>query len=182
MGSVTIEDKNRIPELIEQLRYLSTCKLEIGVFGDQDSEILMIASVHEFGCKIRVTEKMRNYLHSIESEYGDTVENTWLHLKKTTQFINIPERSYIRTGLDDNVDKITSYAGEMLEKVMSLEWTGKKMLGRLGAYIVSLIQKQIREKDEPPLHPFTIEHKTKNSDKPLVDTGRLRGSITWRIV
>ena len=49
-----------------------------------------IAAVHEYGCTIRVTDKMRGYLHS-----------QGLHLKKTTQFIRIPERSFLRATLND---------------------------------------------------------------------------------
>ena len=95
MGSVTIEDKNRIPELIEQLRYLSTHKLEIGVFGEEGSTVLMVARVHEFGCKIKITKKMRGYLW-----------HEGMNLSPKTEYINIPERSYIRSGFDDNADKI----------------------------------------------------------------------------
>ena len=47
-----------------------------------------IAAVHEFGCTIRVTPKMRAYLH-----YQD------IHLKASTQYIHIPARPFLRPVL-----------------------------------------------------------------------------------
>ncbi len=49
-----------------------------------------IAWVHEFGCTIGVTEKMRAYLHS-----------QGVNLKKSTRYIRIPERSFLRATLND---------------------------------------------------------------------------------
>ncbi|MBR0096877.1 MAG: hypothetical protein IJP88_06820 [Synergistaceae bacterium] len=43
-----------------------------------------IAAVHEFGCTIKVTPKMRAYLH-----------HNGLHLKKSTQYIHIPPRPFL---------------------------------------------------------------------------------------
>jgi hypothetical protein len=57
-------DKNNIPKLLQVLDDLESNKIEIGIFGSDDSTILMIATVNEFGCKIDVTPKMRAYLHS----------------------------------------------------------------------------------------------------------------------
>ena len=49
-----------------------------------------IAAVHEFGCTIKVTPKMRAYLH-----YNG------LHLKASTQYINIPARPFIRPAIEN---------------------------------------------------------------------------------
>jgi hypothetical protein len=53
-------------------------------------DVADIAWVHEYGCTIRVTEKMRAYLHT-----------QGMHLKASTQYINIPERSFLRSTLND---------------------------------------------------------------------------------
>ena len=47
-----------------------------------------IAAVHEFGCTIGVTPKMRAYLHHIG-----------IHLKSSTHYIYIPARPYLRPVL-----------------------------------------------------------------------------------
>lgn len=49
-----------------------------------------IAAIHEYGCTIQVTPKMRGYLHS-----------QGLHLKASTNFIRIPERSFLRSTIND---------------------------------------------------------------------------------
>ena len=49
-----------------------------------------VAAVHEFGCTIRVTPKMRAYLH---------YQN--IHLKPSTQYISVPPRPYLRPTLND---------------------------------------------------------------------------------
>ena len=50
-----------------------------------------IAAVHEFGCTIKVTPKMRAYLHY-----------QGIHLKSSTQFISIPPRPFLRPVLQSN--------------------------------------------------------------------------------
>ena len=47
-----------------------------------------IAAVHEFGCTISVTPKMRAYLH-----------HQGIHLKASTQYIHIPARPFLRPVL-----------------------------------------------------------------------------------
>lgn len=47
-----------------------------------------IAAVHEFGCTIQVTPKMRAYLHY-----------QGIHLKASTQYIHIPARPFLRPVL-----------------------------------------------------------------------------------
>lgn len=49
-----------------------------------------IAAVHEFGCTIKVTPKMRAYLHY-----------QGIHLKASTQYITVPPRPYLRPTLND---------------------------------------------------------------------------------
>ena len=50
-----------------------------------------IAAVHEFGCTIKVTPKMRAYLH-----------HQGVHLKPSTQMIYIPARPFLRPVLDSS--------------------------------------------------------------------------------
>ena len=50
-----------------------------------------IAAVHEFGCTIKVTPKMRAYLHY-----------QGVHLKPSTQMIYIPARPFLRPVLDSS--------------------------------------------------------------------------------
>ena len=50
----------------------------------------------------------------------------------------------------------------------------------LGDYIAQQLQEYVTEVTTPPNHPFTIDRK--GSSHPLIDSGRLRTSITFRVV
>jgi hypothetical protein len=174
-----IEDKNNIPYLKAELDFLLSHRLEIGIFGKEGrgskkrSELLIYASVHEFGCVIKITKKMRGYLWSQGMKIGTKKDK-----------IVIPERSFMRSGFDENLPKIEDMAKKLVLKVLEGKgrFTAEFALSRMGAYIVSLIQAKITDGTFTPLHPYTIAHKKDNSTKPLIDSGRMKNSITWRIV
>ena len=67
-----------------------------------------IAAVHEFGCVIQVTPKMRAYLHHQD-----------VHLKPSTQYIYIPPRPFLRPVLNspDFMAKVTEIYIKALERM-----------------------------------------------------------------
>ena len=67
-----------------------------------------IAAVHEFGCTINVTPKMRAYLHY-----------QGIHLKASTQFIVIPPRPFLRSVLlsNDFKAKVTEIYIQAIERM-----------------------------------------------------------------
>ena len=67
-----------------------------------------IAAVHEFGCVIQVTPKMRAYLHY-----------QGVHLKPSTQMIYIPPRPFLRPVLNspDFMAKVTEIYIDALERM-----------------------------------------------------------------
>lgn len=167
--SFKVKDENNIPKLLKVLEDLEGNKIEIGIFGSDDSTILMIATVQEFGCKIDVTPKMRAYLHS-----------QGLHLKASTKQINIPERSFIRSGFDEQKDRYETRAAKMLDKVLHLEMPVDTFFKVLGEYITGQLQEYLTDTRTPPNHPFTAAQK--GSTNPLIDSGRMRQAITHRVV
>ncbi len=167
---VTISDRNRIPEIIRELEYLANHRLEVGIFGDEvHGGLLMIARVHEFGVRIEVTPKMRAFLHHIG-----------IHLRADTEHINIPERSYLRATFDQQQGDLGQVLEHLAGLVVKGSITGEAALGRAGAWFVGKIQATISAGIDPPLGEQTI--KRKGSSTPLIDTGRLWQSITWRVV
>ena len=56
--------------------------------GVKKGKEVNIAAVHEFGCTIAVTPKMRAYLH-----------HQGVHLRASTQYIHIPPRPFLRPVL-----------------------------------------------------------------------------------
>lgn len=163
------EEFNNIPDILKELRYLSTHHIEIGVFGEGDTKILMIARVHEFGTQIQVTEAMRGYLHSIG-----------IHLRADTDKINIPERSFMRAGFDSRKKKIQRQGEKLLIDVLSMKTRAKPALKALGLVMSTQIQEYLTKLRTPPNHPATVQNK--GSSNPLIDGGHLRQSITYKIV
>ena len=157
---------NRIPDLIEQLDYLATHQVVIGIFIDATREdggpMLKIAYAHEFGAKI--PKRFKNG----PPEGGDSAP-----------WIIIPERSFLRAGFDANADEIQEKMDHLLDLVFSLKITGKAALEALGVFVVGRIQAYLVDLKTPPLKDQTIRRK--GSSNPLVDTGQLKDSITWKI-
>jgi len=158
-----VKDESRVPEILKQLKLLNNKRVRVGVFSD---EIGLVAGVNEFGAKIKVTDKMRAYLHSIG-----------LHLKDTTKFIVIPERSFLRSTFDNK--KVIDSVFERGEDVFFNDFNVLKMLDVIGKSMGEKIKIKISSNIKPENHPFTIIKK--GSNKTLVDKGSLEKSITYEV-
>lgn len=154
--------------------------VDVGTFDnskdDKGTPMAMIAAVHEFGAKIPMTDKMRGYLAAVLG----------IHLKKGTTTITIPERSFIRSAMENGQDKINDRLRQDLLAFVSGKATKRQVFARVGLLATSLIQKRIRTSKSwaQPLSDATIEAKTvrgKKGDTPLIDTGRMLASMTFRI-
>ncbi|MEK5148770.1 hypothetical protein MKX53_17455 [Psychrobacillus sp. FSL K6-4615] len=159
---ITVSDNNRIPQVLSDLSKAKQKKAKVGYM--QDTELSMIASVHEFGARIQVTDKMRGYLAS-----------QGLHLKATTTHIVIPERSFLRTGTDANIDAIQAKAQELITDVVNGNVSVETFFEMLGLELKGKIQEYAIDLDNPVNHPFTVERK--GSSNPLVDNGGLIQSM-----
>ncbi len=157
---------NRIPELIDNIKALTDHHLEIGILGDDasaphgdgETTIGEIAAVHEFGATIqRVGTK-----------------------SQMTTLIMIPERSFMRAGWDNHEKEVTKKIGELVDGVLVGRWNGDAVYVSIGGFVTTRLQKFLNALSEPPLAQSTIDRK--GSDNPLVDTGKLKDSITWKVV
>ncbi len=91
----------------------------------------------------------------------------------------IPARSFIRSTCD-------AKRKDHLDLVRKLQWhiilgriNAKQALTQLGEVVSKDMVQAINDGIEPAIKPETI--KRKKSSKPLIDTGRLKGSITHEI-
>ncbi|MFU8806541.1 MAG: hypothetical protein ACNA8W_22210 [Bradymonadaceae bacterium] len=91
----------------------------------------------------------------------------------------IPERSYLRSTIDENRDHFGEFLGKGLVKVMDGKWTPDQVMDALGMEAVNKVQRKIDNLKEPPNAEATI--KRKGSSNPLVDTGQLKQSIIHRV-
>lgn len=164
---IKIKRDGNLKEAIKDLETVNKKTLRVGIFPES-GDLEMIARVHEFGATIRVTPKMRAFLH-----------HKGLHLKATTNTIVIPERSFIRAGFRENEKKFVKHSKDMLIKAIKEGVNPELVFDRLGNELVGDIQDYAVELRNPENHPFTV--KQKGSDNPLVDTGRMIGEITHKV-
>lgn len=159
---VTIRDNNRIPQAIQAVRKLNNTKIRVGYL--KDSELQMIAAVHEFGARITVTDKMRGYLAS-----------QGMHLKGSTTHIVIPERSFLRTGADLHGNDVVIKADRFIKDVLEGNISPQLFAEMLGLELKGKIQEHAIDLNNPVNHPFTVAQK--GSSNPLVDNGGLIGAM-----
>ncbi len=173
-----VTDQNDLPKIVASLRDMAEHEVEIGIFGDEaeqpvgDSSITMrdLAVILHEGCEIRVTPKMRAYLHSMG-----------LHLRADTKAIHIRPRPYLDPILDDieaaghrilqaGIDQAIANPGVILSQ---------ETWHRVGETVIGMIRKSMIDLREPANHPFTI--KMKGSTNPLVDHGHLQRAVVEEV-
>lgn len=89
-----------------------------------------------------------------------------------------PARPFLRMSVDENEDVIRDQCGKELKKLTS-GGTAETLLKRIGALGVRLVQEKIVNGSFEANAPATI--RKKHSDKPLIDTGRMRQSVKYVI-
>ncbi len=93
----------------------------------------------------------------------------------------IPERSFIRRTMRDKSDELGRVCANIAKKYIHGEVTLERGLNQLGAVAAGMIKSRVTagEHIPPPNAPSTV--KAKGSDRPLIDTGRMIGSVTWKV-
>ena len=166
MGVKWKTTKNEFPKMERAIKQINGKKVSVGVLGGGEQSWL--ASIHEYGCIIKVTPKMRAYLAA-----------TGLHLKATTTQITIPERAFLRNGFDKCKDDVIDKAEKLLGDVLGGTMSENQLFELVGLLLKSGIQDYARELDSPPNHPYTVERK--GSSNPLIDSGDMIGAISYKV-
>ena len=165
--------------------------IKVGIIGkeagqkhpDSDLTNAELGAIHEFGCTITVTDKMRNYLHS-----------QGLHLKKGTMTVVIPTRSFLRMPLMSAESKkelrrviVDSIGGEIKATDLSNK-TANKILDDTVHLLAETAYLRVLQAFESggfgkwaPITEFTAQRRYNASNPPLTDTGDLRRSISYEI-
>ena len=158
--------KNNFPKIQANIEGMNGKKVSVGVLGG--GENAWLASIHEYGCVIQVTDKMRAYL-----------AKTGLHLKKSTHQIVIPERAFLRNGFDESKDEVIRSAEHVIGDVLSGTMSENQFFEIVGLLLKSKIQDYARDLNSPPNHPYTVANK--GSSNPLIDSGDMIGSIDYKV-
>jgi hypothetical protein len=173
-----IDDLRRIQRELAALRKI---KITVGVQTEDgvnihgqtasaDDTLMKIAHVHEYGMTIQVTSRMRGFLHSIG-----------LHLKPTTDYVNIPERSFIRAAYEKGRTALSDTKTQIIADLIAGKIDAMGAAEALGKAAVELTVGMMGA-DAKPVTDFTLEHrKESKTGAPLHDTGNLLNHITYRI-
>lgn len=92
--------------------------------------------------------------------------------------VGIPERSFLRSTYDERIATYEAALKKGAKDIYAEKTTARVVLGRIGERFVSDVKKKIDGGIAPELQAATIARK--GSSKPLIDTGQLKGSITWK--
>ena len=104
--------------------------------------------------------------------------------------VGVPSRSFLRDWFDENKAKLRKRMINVAKKIASprSSMTTKKGLGVFGSVSVGEIQARISQGIHPPLSEATKKsraHLKKSGGRvvatPLINTGQLRSSITWKV-
>jgi phage gpG-like protein len=108
---------------------------------------------------------------------GTTVAEvaTWNHFGTST----IPARPFLTIALARQRGEIDKLRGRIAQGVISGKLTIDRGLGLLGAFLVGAVKQEIAAGMPPENAPSTVA--AKGSSTPLINTGQLRGSITFEI-
>ena len=166
MGVKFKTSKNDFPSMEASLKALNGKTINVGHLDG--GEQAWLAAIHEYGCIITVTPKMRVWLHA----HG-------LHLKPTTTSITIPERSFLRAGFDkyhkEVVDKCEKALGPALDK-----GNVDDLLEMIGQLLRDKIVDYANDLKTPPKHPFSLEMNPGKTN-PLIISGDMIEALTFEV-
>lgn len=91
----------------------------------------------------------------------------------------IPERPFLSAAMRDNRNKYRDGMKTSAKKLLLGQTSLHTVLSKLGIMAQGDVQESITSWSTPPNAPSTIAQK--GSSSPLIDTGELRASITYKI-
>lgn len=214
----------RIKRELEALRSMT---IHVGIMGDSNSDLLMIARVHEYGADISA-KKVKNLAIPLTNEaknaktpraFNDLV---WIpghdpgvsflarkrkrkarggkaHTAVTSSIsvhddydpddyewmfmlvhsIHIPERSFIRASFDSGKGDLSRYCKEAIDNIIRKGWTAQRAADYIGTLAAEMTRQYMNAGLSPPKDDIT--KLTTTQEQPLYDTGRLVGSITYKV-
>jgi hypothetical protein len=91
----------------------------------------------------------------------------------------IPERPFMRNSVRKNQGKYQTALKTSAAKILRGDTALGVVMSKLGILGQGDIQAEITALNSPPNSPVTIA--LKGSSKPLIDTGAMRGSVTYKV-
>ena len=150
--------------LLDQLKALDGKFVTIGIHGEEGEQKKLVR-------RIPMTQKVATGTKRESVNPNLTVSQVASWNEFGTN--KIPARSFIRGTYTKRHKDIIDHVAKFLYR------DPENLLEHVGLYVVSLIQEEIRKGIEPGNSKYTIARK--GSSKPLIDTGQLINSITYKV-
>ena len=193
-----------LERISRELKRLGRMAIHVGIQGKADSDILMIANVHEYGATIHARnvknlaipiskesadKSPRDFdgLFFIETEEGRLYGVTEGRNKGDLNFlfllmpsVTIPERSFIRGSFDNGQDELQAACRAAIESIVFDGGDAQRAAQIIGGRAVAMVQAYIMAGIDPPKSGIT--KKLNPPDTPLIGLeGQLHASITYEI-
>lgn len=153
----TVTRDNGLLDRIRSVARRYTTKVEVGYFG--------------------------NAMHKPPITSGESKPKAPIALKDLAAIhelgLGVPKRAFIDPSLKNNRRKYLVYAGKQITPVIRGKRSFNTAWQGLGLMAVADIQEYMLTAEFTALAPETI--KRKGSSRPLIDTGQMRQSITYRV-
>ena len=199
-----VTGSNNWDHVLKELKKLNRYQVAVGFFGERNSKLLTIVRANEYGAHIQPvngqyltiptskvptgTDGLPARAKDIQGLFRPKGKNilcvskggelvVYYYLVKQ---VAIPARPFIRTAFIENQKKYKRYIIAGLNHITFDNDTASALLNRLGTVCVADIRKSSIKWAKPANAPATIERK--KSSNPLVDTGNLQRSVTYKII
>lgn len=163
MSFKILTENSKGDERLKKLNKSGKVVFRTGVFGEDDSKMVIIGAVHEFGAEIKVTPKMRGYFlykYGIPLKIGSTIK--------------VPARKWLSLGFERNKKFYDKLFRKFFKDISISSFSYKSRCEAIALTISSKTKKELG-KDMPPSLKY-------REGTPLVDSGDLRRSIGTKIV
>ncbi|WP_445496676.1 hypothetical protein [Photorhabdus sp. SF281] len=169
-----------------RIREMGKKKVVVGVpaatnsLRDDDLSNVTIAAAHEFGATIKHPGGTR-YDKSSNGR-AKFVSNSFVGPVcgvTSAHEIVIPERSFLRSTLDENKEKAAKLLANSIRETLLTDGDKTAPFALVGEKMAGEVKRKIQAGINPALNPKTV--KRKGSSKPLIDTGQLVQSITYEV-
>ena len=198
------DNRSKMDKAKKMMKELNNYTIQIGIFADDDSFIQMIAGVHEFG--LTIFPKNARYLTvplapEFVGKSAGMVPGLFFHTAATgnrflvrsdgnsglefaymlMDSVNVPERSFIRSTFDEKEKEWSELFSKLVTDEILKGGSLISVFDKIGAKIASDIQDTMRDLKDPPKQRST-KAAAPNKSNPLIQTGRMRQSVTWKVV
>lgn len=124
--------------------------------------------------KIGVQSSAGNYPNA-----GPHVAEVAFWMEHGVESKNIPARPFMQVTMDADRRKFSNTTDKLIGAIQAGKLNPIIALNLIGAQIARAMQRRLTITKWAPNAPATVRRK--GSSRPLIDTGRLRRSITWEV-